>query len=185
LGSLISTPDAHRPKLIGLLGGECTGKSTLARDLALALDAELVPEALRAFVDRTGRVPRADEQAAIAAAQCALEAAAIEAAIERGARWVVCDPCVLMTAVYSVAYFCDDSLLAPALIHQRQYAVTLWCDVDLPWRDDGQRDGPPYRDRVDQLLAAIIGTHGLQVTKVSGSEPVRLATALAVITDLI
>ena len=50
------------PARIGLIGGECTGKTTTATDLAGRFAAAVTPEALRDFVIRHGRTPRAEEQ---------------------------------------------------------------------------------------------------------------------------
>ena len=53
------------PKLICILGAESTGKTTLARQLAVHFDCPWVPEYLRAFCDERGRTPYRDEQALI------------------------------------------------------------------------------------------------------------------------
>ena len=50
------------PRRIGLIGAECTGKSSLAHALADELPAVVAPEYLRGFVDQHGRTPRQDEQ---------------------------------------------------------------------------------------------------------------------------
>lgn len=141
---------------IGLIGGECTGKSTLAADLAEVLRHQtgarvhVVPEALRAFVVGHERAPLASEQAGIMAAQRADEDAA---ASNDGI--VIADPATMMTAVYSELYFQDASLWGQADQDARAYAVVLWCRPDLPWEPDpGQRDGPAYRERADALIAA-------------------------------
>ncbi len=65
---------SERGFVVALLGAESTGKTTLAGEIGAALAArgrrvDVVAEALREFCDRTGRTPRRDEQAAIAAAQ--------------------------------------------------------------------------------------------------------------------
>lgn len=139
---------------IGLIGAECTGKSSLADALGVVLPACVVAEELRAFVAARGRPPRIDEQAGIMAAQQAAEdlvAAACEHSV------LVADPAPLMTAVYSLAYFDDDSLLAPAVDLAGGYELLVWCDVDVPWEPDpGQRDGPEFRDMVHALLASIV-----------------------------
>lgn len=139
------------PRRIGLLGAECTGKSMLAVALADALDGEVVPEQLRAFVVEHGRPPRADEQAALMAAQVRVE----DAAAARTDRPVVIgDPAPLMTAVYHWAYFDDDSLIDSGVAHARGYDLLVCCDTDLPWVDEpGMRDGEQWRDRVHALLA--------------------------------
>jgi nicotinamide riboside kinase len=166
------------PARIGLVGGECTGKSTLARALADQLPACVVAEAARSFVERHGRTPRREEQAAIMAEQQALEDAAA-ATCPHG--WVVADPAPLMTAVYSVLYFADDSLLAPAADLARGYDLVAWCDVDLPWQaDDGQRDGPEHRAAADAILASavddLLRPRGIRVVRARGSLRERVDT---------
>ncbi|MEI8080407.1 MAG: AAA family ATPase, partial [Actinomycetes bacterium] len=92
------------------------------------------------------------------------------------------DPCPLMTAVYSIEYFDDASLLPPAVLHQRTYDLTLWCDVDLPWVPDGaQRDGPQRRLSVDRVIAAVVADFDLSVVRVHGGPDERLRAALAAV----
>lgn len=172
------------PQLVGLLGAEASGKTTLARDLAWVLDAILVPEALRAFVARHGRPPRREEQAGVMDEQLAGESRAIERARATGRGWVVCDPCVLMTPVYSLVYFDDASLLPAGLEHQREYRIVLRCQPDIPWTPDpGQRDGPAFRARVDAVLTELIGEHDLPTNEVAGSATRRLARALQLVRE--
>ena len=47
------------PRRIGLLGGECTGKTTLGEDLARTLPGFVAEEYLRDFVSTFGRLPTA------------------------------------------------------------------------------------------------------------------------------
>jgi len=172
------------PQLLGLLGAEASGKTTLARDLARVLDAVLVPEALRAFVIRHGRPPRQEEQARVMDEQLADESLAIERARATGREWVVCDPCVLMTPVYSLVYFDDASLLPAGLEHQQEYRIVLHCRPDIPWTaDPGQRDGPAHRTRVDEALSELIRERHLPTHDVSGPETRRLARALQLVRE--
>lgn len=201
-----------RPLLVGLLGGECTGKTTLARDLVAELADERpvvsTPEALRDFVRGHDRPPRRGEQASIMAAQIANERAAMATVVAVSGRpavarastddpasgepagirihpIVVCDPCALMTAIYSLAYFADSQLLTPALVHQRNYNLVLSCGTDLPWTpDEGQRDGPDRRAQVADLLAAVVRVEQLPVVAVAGDRPTRLKQALEQIHSL-
>lgn len=164
------TADDRPPvSVVAVIGGECSGKSTLARALAERLPGEHVVEELRVFVDDHGRPPQQAEQAGVMNRQIEAEGAAVQRAAASGLRWVVGDPAALMTAVYSVAYFDDDSLLPAAVAHQRNYRLTVWCDTDLPWVADGdQRDGPAERDRVHQLIGRIVDSHNLEVCRVAG-----------------
>lgn len=127
---------------VAVVGAECSGKSTLCSDLRGTLGGTLVPEYLRTFVNEHQRVPRREEQAGVMAGQISHEVQAIAG----GPDWVWSDSGALMTAIYSLMYYDDSSLLAPALDHHRKYAATIWCDIDVPWMpDDGQRDGPDFR----------------------------------------
>lgn len=139
---------------IGLIGAECSGKSVLADALAQELHGCVVHEVLRTFVAEHGRPPRRDEQVGILAAQRAAED---RVAAQCPGELVVADPAPLMTAIYSRAYFDDDSLLDAAVADIESYDLVVWCGIDLPWvPDEGQRDGPEQRARVDSLIAAVV-----------------------------
>lgn len=173
------------PLLVGLLGGECTGKSTLAAALAAQIGAEVVPEAVRAFVQQHGRAPHRDEQAGVLARQSDAVARAVAAAARDAV--VVVDPAPLMTAVYSVLYFEDDSLVAEGVDDALAYDVLAWCAPDVPWRaDPGVRDGPHYRAAADRILSGIatttLGPRGAHVVRVTGDLDVRVATVRDAVT---
>ncbi len=162
-------------RLVALLGGECTGKTTLGQALARHFDAAFVPEVLREWCDAAGRTPRREEQAQIAAEQ----ARRIQAAAQ-GQALVFCDTTPLITALYSQQYFDDTTLLPAALDFQRGCALNLLCATDLPWEPDGvQRDGPAARARLDQHLRGTLTKAGLGWTDVAGPEARRLALAIA------
>jgi len=160
-------PEANTRRL-GLIGAESSGKSTLARALASDLNAAVATEVLRDFVSLEGRTPRAEEQEAILRAQQDRED---DLAAREPRRVVIGDPAALMTAIYSIAYFDDDSLLPPALDLARHYDLIAWCDIDQPWQPDGiQRDGPVMRERVHDLISRIVDEElaGMAHIRVSG-----------------
>lgn len=145
---------AVAPYRIGLIGGECSGKSTLAAALGTALPACVVPEALRDFVEHEGRAPHLSEQPKVFAKQVEREE---EIAGTCHTKWLVADPAPLMIAAYSLAYFDDDHLLEAALSHASGYQAIVWCDPAIPWQSDGnQRDGADRRAQVDGLIAELV-----------------------------
>jgi len=183
--NLPAPDDVHGATIIGVVGAESTGKSTLAKDLAEALRSTTslrvacVPEWLRTWCDLNERTPRRDEQLGIACTQAEHIA---EAAAQHEV--VVCDTTPLMTGIYSELIFDDDSLRAPVCEWHRRYVdLTLLMSLDLPWVADGlQRDGPHVRAPVDDLLRRWLMSAGVDFTIVSGTGDARLAAALDAVT---
>jgi len=143
----------------------------------------VVDEELRHFVDRTGRPPRADEQTAILQRQVEREDAA---AARCSLPWLVADPAPLMTAVYSLHYFDDASLVAKGIAHARRYDLVVRCAIDMPWEpDDGQRDGPAHRASTDGLIEDVVlpllAREGIPFLTVEGGSPDRLRSVIEVV----
>jgi nicotinamide riboside kinase len=161
---------------VALLGGECTGKTSLATVLAQSLDGVVVHEELRAFVEEFQRPPDRHEQPAIFTAQ---RTAIDRAAEQYPGRWVICDPAATMTAIYSQIYFGDDSLLAAAHNELRAADSVIWCDIDLPWLPDGiQRDGVHMRQAAHEAIRVFLeSAPDLSVLRASGTTGERAATA--------
>jgi nicotinamide riboside kinase len=165
---------------IAVIGAECTGKTTLCRDLAQQQGGLWVPEALREFVDSAGRAPLAHEQATLMSEQIARESAALIAARQGRHPLVAFDSVPLATALYSQLYFADATLLGRASAHHQRYDVTLVTDIDLPWEADGlQRDGPDMRARFHDLLLDWLARERLAFTLVRGLDAERIDIALA------
>ena len=166
--------------LIGVVGGESTGKSTLAAALGMRLPAIVVPEYLRTWVERhRGQVPQPGEQAEIMAAHRAAEVSGMRDAERSGLAWVVSDSGPLMTAVYSIQYYDDPSLLPLAIEWAARNDLILWCQDDFPWQPDPQRDGSQARATSQQLLAEIFAAHPeLPMLEVRGGFDERVETVL-------
>lgn len=146
---------------IACIGGESTGKTTLATALAASVNGALVPEVLRDFVVQHGRAPTQEEQQHLLREQRAREQQCV--ADHPGAA-IICDPATLMIAIYSELYFDDLSLYPTALEYARDYDALLWCRPDIPWVPEAlQHDGPQFRARADGLLQRWVAQHGEQI----------------------
>lgn len=166
--------------LISVVGGESTGKSSLAAALGESLPAILVEEYLRTWVHRQGRVPKPSEQQAVLAGHRAAEVSALRRAARTGPPWVVSDSGPLMTAVYSIQYYDDASLLPRALEWTAASAAVIWCQDDFPWQPDPQRDGADARAASQQILAGIFAENPhLPVLGVRGSLDARVESVLS------
>ena len=166
--------------LIGVVGGESTGKSTLAAALGMRLPAIVVPEYLRTWVEHhRGQVPQPGEQAEIMAAHRAAEVSGMLEAERSGLSWVVSDSGPLMTAVYSIQYYDDPSLLPLAIEWTAHNDLILWCQDDFPWQPDPQRDGSHARATSQQLLAEIFAAHPeVPMLEVRGAFDERIETIM-------
>lgn len=168
-----------RAGLISIVGGESTGKSTLAAELGVRLPGVVVAEFLRDWVDQQGRVPLPAEQPAVMAAHRDAEIVALQRAQRSGLSWAVSDSGPLMTAVYSIQYYDDPSLLPLALEWTARSEQVVWCQDDFPWQPDPQRDGSDARAKSQQILAEIFaGNPHLPMLAVSGSFDERVEAVL-------
>lgn len=172
------------PRRIGLLGGESSGKTTLAEDLARALPGFVAEEYVRDFMRDFGRPPTLADQEGIFLTQQMTVRTVTRAAAYSDTPWVVADPLPLMTAVYSIVYFDDDALMAQGIEDAASYDAVLWCSPDIPWiADEGIRDGEDFRDRADQVIREYVAPR-LALTIISGDRETRLATALHTVSPL-
>lgn len=169
------------PRLVCLIGAECTGKTTLAQALAHQFGGLWVPEYLRSFTEQHGRTPERGEQLHILQEQLRMETEALGLACQQGRRVVFCDTAPLLTAVYSDCVFADTSLYWQARSLHARYAVTLFLQPDIPWHADGlQRDGPEARAAVHLAIERALADSGgdaWPVVRIAGTAALRLAQA--------
>ncbi len=169
---------------VTLLGGESSGKTTLAQALQPALLAQgitstLVPELLRTWCEQHGRAPQAHEQADRAHAQ---SLAIVSAAQDAKAQVVLADTTALVIAAYSELYFEDRSLWPNAIEQQSRYSLTLLMGLDLPWVPDGLfRDGPALRAATDAVLRRELQAAGVPFQTLYGPLELRVQQALRAI----
>lgn len=165
---------------VALLGGECSGKTTLGLALnhqlnALGVSATLVPEHLRAWCEREGRAPLAHEQAAIADEQ----SRQAEAAASSGVQVVVIDTTALVVSARSERVFNDTSLHLPSLAQHGRTSLTLLMGLDFAWQADGPfRNGPGMRADIDAILRRELQSAGIPFQTVYGAADTRLQNAL-------
>jgi HTH-type transcriptional repressor of NAD biosynthesis genes len=162
-----------------LLGGESSGKSTLAEQLARACNTTWVPEYGRALWEQRAGVLALPDMRHIAERQVALEEEALRAAN----RWLFCDTSPLTTLFYSRDLF---GQVEPALeaLARRPYDVTLLCAPDFPFVQDGTRREPGFRERQHAFYLEALAASGTPFSVLRGDVPSRVAQALALLEDV-
>jgi nicotinamide riboside kinase len=171
-----------QPQRVCIIGAECTGKTTLARQLAAHFSCPWVPEYLRDFCDAYGRTPKRGEQAHILESQHTSEMTAFARATDANQAFVFCDTAPLLTAIYSDFIFGDRSLYAKARALHGNYALTLLLASDIAWVADGvQRDGAQVRQPITQRIVHELDVLKAPLAPVAGQAQERIAAALAAI----
>jgi len=171
---MLTTPvRAHYCRRVVLIGPESSGKSTLAEELGRRLNTVVAPEYGRVWCDQFG-VPDAEGLRRIARGHIA----GVEAAKRQANRVLIEDTDAAMTQIW-----------ADMLGHERDPLIeALWtapdmyvlCDIDVPWKDDGQRwfPEPADRKRFRDLCIAEAEARDIPWTLVSGSVGMRVSKAL-------
>jgi HTH-type transcriptional repressor of NAD biosynthesis genes len=132
------------PKRACLLGGESTGKTTLARALADEYATLWNPEFGRAYTE-IGRDPETPWTSAefthIARIQCWYEDL-----LAGSARDVLfCDTDAFTTALFHQVYLGEPTHAFDEL-QERRYDLYFVCGLDVPWRHDGVREFDHQRE---------------------------------------
>jgi NadR type nicotinamide-nucleotide adenylyltransferase len=130
---------AHYAARVRLVGGESTGKTTLADQLARSLQTAWVPEHGRTYstpLDRREHTWTTADFMVIARRQAELE----DLAAWRADRVLLCGTDAMVTAMWHEQYLGHraDELEAYADA-RRHYPLTLVADTDIPWIQDGDR----------------------------------------------
>jgi NadR type nicotinamide-nucleotide adenylyltransferase len=164
-----------------LTGSECTGKSTLARELADHYDAELVPEFLRDFAAQKGSPLELADADEIARGQIALEDE--HAARARGL--LIQDTDLLSSVVYNGHYYGQCPAWIVDAARERSPDLYLLLEIDVPWVPDGVRDRETRREEIQQLFRDAVAASGSSFVVIQGTWEQRSELARAAIDRLL
>ena len=174
---------AHYARRILIFGPESTGKSTLAAQLAAHFQTRYVPEWARVMLEARDNLCRESDIPAIVSGQMQSE--------EQGAhdcnKLLFCDTDVVTTTIYARHFYGDCAPWVQRLADERinGYDLILFCDIDLPWQDDPQRDinhaRDDFRRHFCDLFLAELQSRRLPFHIVRGQGSARLQNAIEVV----
>lgn len=171
------------PRIV-LLGGESTGKSTLAEALATRLKTIHVPEYGRTYCKEIGGVSHLKYQDlySIGETQIRMERAfacsVVPFSIERP---LICDTSALTTMFYSEQLFNRVNPLL-AKLAQRRYDHTFLCAPDFPFVQDGTRADETFRNTGHQWFLSHL--KNTPYTLLTGSIEQRILTVVSKLKEL-
>lgn len=159
-------------------GSECTGKTTLATELAQHYDTVWVPEFVRQFVEKKGAVPDYEDVDEIARGQIELE----DQTAESAESLLIQDTDLLSTVIYSQHYYGDCPGWIEEELQKRAGNLYLLAGTEVPWAPEGdQRDRGDRREEMQELFRTAVTKRGLDLVEIHGSPRERLKAAVVAI----
>lgn len=161
---------------ICLLGGESSGKTTLARALAEHLGTTWVPEVGRELWEERGGVLAYADMRLIAEGQVARE----DVLAREATRWLVCDGSALTTVFYSLDGF---GRVDPVVrdLAQRSYTFTFVCAPDFPFVQDGSRRDDEFRQRQYRWYCSVLEARRVPYVLLEGAVAHRVETVCRIL----
>jgi NadR type nicotinamide-nucleotide adenylyltransferase len=155
-----------------LIGPECTGKTTLAQQLAEHFGVPWVPEFVREYAERVRRTLTVDDVEPIARGEIAL----LDAAASDGL--LILDTDLVSTVVYSRHYYggCPEWIVAEASV--RRADLYLLMGIDVPWLGDDVRDSADAREALHRAFALTLDALDVRVVGLSGPAESRFVAAV-------
>ncbi|MBV6645705.1 MAG: ATP-binding protein [Cyclobacteriaceae bacterium] len=162
---------------VAIVGPESTGKSELAQQLARSYQSEWVPEFARFYLDRLDRDYVESDLLEIAKGQLAWE----DDKTLQTDSILLCDTNLIVIKIWSEhGYKRTDAWIEEQLQH-RKYDFYLLTNIDLPWREDPQREHPDLRSYFLERYRDYLDKHHLPYAIVSGIEDKRTECAMEAI----
>jgi NadR type nicotinamide-nucleotide adenylyltransferase len=160
---------AHFVTRVCVLGGESSGKTTLAAALAAHFSCAWVAEYGRELWESQDGVLAYDDLLKIGREQLRREAQAAMAA----QRWLFCDTSPLTTYFYCVEMF-GQAEPELAQLAEHRYELVLLCAPDFPFIQDGTRRDGDFRACQHAWYQAELARRGIAFINVSGSVDERI-----------
>jgi len=160
-----------------LTGSECTGKTTIAAEVARQMSVPWVPEAARIYAEAKGAPLAFSDVSPIARAHVR----AVEEAQRSHPGLLLLDTDLVSTVVYSRHYYGRCPRWIERAARVRLADLYLLHMPDLPWHPDPSRDRGHLRAEVHALFVATLREYAASVIEIAGSGPARVERAIAAI----
>ncbi|MEM6708135.1 MAG: ATP-binding protein [Pseudomonadota bacterium] len=171
-------------RLVCVSGPECSGKTTLAKDLANALGAPYLPELARCWLEvDSSRTQNEQLIRDLVESQEQEERHRLEA-VPSG--WIIADTDVVVLAIWWLERFAAADQSLPSwlgeVLDRRTPRRYLLATPEMPWLYDPLRSNPNDRDRLLERHIAWHEQDRFPWILLHGSHAERRATALALLT---
>jgi nicotinamide riboside kinase len=162
-----------KPKIIVVTGPECSGKTTLARQLAEKLGEPWVPEFAREYLGNLNRPYNAADLLEILKGQLR----AVELAKSKAKHWLVVDTGPEVIQIWHRDKFGPEPAEIIELAEAFKPKLYLLCKPDIPYVPDPLREDPFRRDELFERYVELLLSKHVQVMK--GGADKRLDDAIS------
>lgn len=152
---------------IAITGPESSGKTTLAKDLAMIPNASLVPEFARTYLEERGGHYQQEDLLPIAKGQ-------LEGLEQANGEVVICDSDFLVIKIWSEVKYGSVDPEIRRLYEETHFDLLVLCTPEMPWEYDPLRENPNDRDTLFDLYTAELERAGKPFIKVKGNPGERL-----------
>ena len=164
-----------------MTGPECTGKTTLAAQLAARYGTGWVPEYSREYALAVARPLTRDDVEPIGRGQVANE----ERLLASAKRMIVFDTDLISTIVYARYYYDHVPEWIASEARARRSDLYLLHDIDVPFVRDAARDAAEDRAGHLELFKRTLAEHGAEVVLIRGGWEARRERAIRAVERLI
>jgi len=167
---------------ICITGPESSGKTTLAKALVKELDAILVPEMARAFLEKQGGSYVQLDLLKMAE----LQRNALKEAIKKASHhaFVIADTDLTVIKIWSEEKFGTVDPMLEQWYTEESFDLYLLCSPDMPWQFDPLRENEFDRDRLFNRYVAELERRRRNYVIVKGNAESRLEYALKTVDEL-
>lgn len=166
-------PEAVRPyyiKKVVFLGAESSGKTTIARELAKELGTEWMPEYGREYWAKHHAADwtlTPEQLVEIARGHLRRE----NGTIKKCNKYFFVDTNAITTEMFARFYHNDahPELVRLAKVAETRYDHCFVCDIDIPYEDDGQRNGAEHRIKFQRQILEDLDRRGVKYELLSGN----------------
>ncbi|MFZ6050856.1 AAA family ATPase [Halocola ammonii] len=170
----------NTPFEIAIVGPECSGKTTLARELGKEFNAPVIPEIARDYLSEIGKNYNLKDVNTIAQLQ---KSEALKF-LEDKPETLIHDTEILTIKIWQEEKWQEPSALVMDLWEEQSFDLYLLCYPDLPWEDDGLRENPIDRERLFKIYEKQLKESNATFTTISGLGPTRLEEAMQAVVNL-
>jgi NadR type nicotinamide-nucleotide adenylyltransferase len=160
---------------IVLTGSECTGKSTLAADLALHYNTVYVPEYARSYVEGLKRPYCYNDVVHIAETQVK----EVEEYSRYANRFLFLDTYLIITKIWFKVVFGHYPQWIDLELLNEKIDLYLLCNNDIQWiKDPVRENGGEMREKLHKMYLDELTVNGLNYEVINGRGPQRLQNAI-------